>query len=185
MKYKQRLDTQDLFLGKAKQEDLECIFKNYWSSEISSKYMLWTPQKDLIEAQLRLDKTINFQKDHLAFFVYDKRSGEAIGQAGMIEIETDVYEDIGIGLGENFVRRGYGKQVLNCFIDYLFGELNAKKIICSCFADNIASTKLQQSCGLKYSYSKTATRQRDNLTYKSDYYEITKDDWLKNKTLEQ
>ena len=35
-------------------------------------------------------------------------------------------------------------------------ELNGKKIICSCDSRNTASAKLQQSCGLKYSYSKSS-----------------------------
>ena len=180
MKYSTQLETKDLILGKAKQEDLESVFKNYWSSEKTSKFMLWLPQKNLQEAQDRLNKTIDFQKDHLAFFVYEKSTGEVIGQAAMIEIEPDVYEDGGVGLGEKFVGKGYGKQILKCFINYLFGELNAKKIICSCHTDNIPSAKLQQSCGLKYDHSELYTRKKDGLTYKADYYTITKQDWLKN-----
>ena len=180
MKYVTQLETKDLILGKAKQEDLESVFNNYWSSEKTSKFMLWLPQKNLQEAQERLNKTIEFQKDHLAFFVYEKSTGEVIGQAAMIEIEPDIYEDGGVGMGEKFVGKGYGKQILKCFIDYLFGELNAKKIICSCHTDNIPSAKLQQSCGLKYERSEMYTRKKDGLTYKADYYTMTKQDWLGN-----
>ncbi len=99
----------------------------------------------------------------------------------MKEMKPGIYEDIGIGIGENFVGNGYGKQILNCFINYLFNELNAKKIICSCHYENIASEKLQKSCGLKYAYSKMHTREKDGMSYRVDYYEITRDEYLQNK----
>ena len=46
----EKIETKDLILGKAKQEDLENIYNNYWCSEKSAKYMLWVPQKNLQEA---------------------------------------------------------------------------------------------------------------------------------------
>lgn len=170
--FREKLETKDLILGKAKQEDLHSIYNNYWCSAKTARYMLWTPQKNLEEAQERLDKTITFQKDHLAYFVYEKTTGEAIGQAVMLEIEPGVWEDGGIGIGEKFVSKGYGKQILNAFIDYIFNELKAKKIICSCDSRNIPSAKLQQSCGLKYSHSEKTFRKRDGEEYILDYYAI-------------
>ena len=62
MEFKKQLETKGLVLGKAKQEDLESIFNNYWCSEVPAKFMLWVPQKNLEEARDRLNRTINFQK---------------------------------------------------------------------------------------------------------------------------
>ena len=74
--YKNQLETKDLILGKAKLDDLENIFNNYWCQEETAKYMLWPTQKNLIEAKDRLIRTINFQKEHLAFFIYEKSTGK-------------------------------------------------------------------------------------------------------------
>ena len=178
MEYTKQIETQDLILGKAKQEDLESIFNNYWCSEKTAKYMLWVPQKNLQEAQDRLDRTIKFQKDHLAFMVFEKKTGQAIGQVGMFEKEPKVFEDMGIGIGEKFVGKGYGKQILKGLVDYIFSELGGETVICSCHTDNIPSAKMQQSCGLKYDHSEMYTREKDNLTYKSDYYKITREEWV-------
>ena len=184
MEFKKQLEAKDIILGKAKQEDLHSIYNNYWCSEKTAKFMLWIPQKNLAEAQDRLDRTIAFQEDHLAFMIYEKATGEAIGQAAMIEIEDGIWEDGGIGMGEKCVGKGYGKQILNCFFDYLFGELNAKKVICSCHPDNIPSKKLQQSCGMKFTHTQEFTRKKDNVTYNAEYYAITKEEWesLREKT---
>lgn len=175
------IETKDLILDKAKIEDLDNIYNNFWKFEETAKYMLWSPCKNLQEAKERLKQIIEYQKTNLSFFVYEKETKRAIGMAGMSEIMPNVYEDSGIGIGVTSVGKGYGKQILKAFIDYLFNEQNAQKIICSCHTDNIASAKMQQSCGLKYTHSEILTRKKDNLTYKSDYYEITREDYFKNK----
>ena len=177
MNYITQLETKDLILGKARQEDLEAIYMNYWSSEISAQYMLWSPQKNLDEAQDRLNRTINYQKDNFAFFIYEKASNQPIGQVAMKEVEKGIWEDCGIGMGENFVGKGYGKQILTCIINYLFSELNAEKIICSCHPDNISSQKMQLSCGMKFTHFQPYTREKDNVTYMAMFHEITKDTW--------
>lgn len=177
MKYIDKLETKDLVLAKAKMEDLESIYNNYWCSEVTAKYMLWSPQKNLDEARDRLVRTINYQKENLAFLIYDKKTKEAIGQVAFVEIENGIYEDRGLGLGEKFVGNGYGKQVLNCMLEYIFNSLNAEKVYCSCHTDNIPSARMQMSCGLKYSHSIMVTRDKDLLTYKSDNYVITREDW--------
>ncbi|MBE5738197.1 MAG: GNAT family N-acetyltransferase [Clostridiales bacterium] len=178
MKYAEKLETKDLVIGKAKMEDLESLYNNYWKSEVSAKYMLWTPQKNLDEARDRLIRTINYQKDNFAYLIYYKETMEAIGQVAFWEIEEGVYEDKGLGMGERFVGRGFGKQVLNCMLRYMFEQLGAKMVYCSCHTDNIPSAKMQQSCGMKYSHSYEVTREKDGLTYKSDNYVITRDEWF-------
>lgn len=176
---KQRFETKDIILGKAKQEDLHSIYNNYWNSETSARYMFWVPQKNLAEAQDRLNRTINFQKSNYAYFIYEKKTGEAIGQAAMVELDDGVWQDGGIGMGEKFVGKGYGKQILNCFIDYLFTEKNAKKILCSCHPDNNPSRQLQLSCGLKFSHLEEVKREKDNEPYLYEFYSIDRSEWNK------
>ena len=176
-----KIETKDLILAKATMADLESIYHNYWCSEKTAKYMFWVPQKNIEEARDRLERTIEYQKNNFAFLVYEKSSGQAIGQTGMKEISPNVYEDSGIGIGEKFVGRGYGKQILKAMIDCLFEKCNAEKIVCTCHTDNIPSAKMQQACGLKYSHSEIVTRPKDGLVYKSDFYEITKQEWQTKK----
>ena len=176
-----RIETKDLILAKAKLEDLQNIYNNYWKHEETAKYMLWNTCKSIDEARARLEKVIEYQKGKTAYFVYEKTSGQAIGMAAMIEIAPNIFEDGGIGIGKDFIGKGYGKQILNALIDYTFTNLKAEKIICSCHTDNTASAKLQQSCGMKYTHSEIVDRKKDNLTYKADYYELTKNEYLANR----
>ena len=170
--YKDKIETKDLILKKAELNDYKDIYENFWKEENTAKYMLWKPCTSLEEAKERLEKFIEFQKNKMAYFVYEKATMKAIGMASMKEVEPGVYEDGGVGIGSKFTGKGYGKQILNAFIDYIFNELKAKKIICSCDTRNVPSAKLQQSCGLKYSHSEKAVRKRDGEEYTADYYEI-------------
>lgn len=172
--YKERLETKDLILKKAIMEDVNDMYRNIWSEEESARYMLWTPTKSMEEAKERMSKTIEFQKDRIAYCVYEKQSGQAIGFAGMKEIDDGVYEDSGIGIGTKFVGRGYGKQILMALVDYCFKELEAIRIVCSCRTENIASKKMQLSGGFKYSYSQAKIDKRNGLGYTLDFYELVR-----------
>lgn len=172
--YKERIETADLILAKAKMSDLEDLYQNYWSQSKTAKFMLWKPAANLDEAHEKLRKTLEWQKDRLSFTVYEKESGQAIGLGGMKEIAPQIYEDAGIGIGTDFVRKGYGKQILTAFIDCIFGELGGQKIICSCDSRNIAAVRLFQSCGLKYTHSAEAFRERDNEEFVADFFELEK-----------
>lgn len=155
-------------------EDVNDMFHNIWSEEESARYMLWTPIKSMEEAVDRMSKTIEFQKDRIAYCVYEKQSGQAIGFAGMKEIDDGVYEDSGIAIGTKFVGRGYGKQILMALVDYCFDELAAIRIVCSCRTENIASKKMQLSCGFQHSQSQAMTDKKNGLDYTLDFYELAR-----------
>lgn len=167
------LETKDLILKAAEFEDWHDIYENLWSHEESAKYMLWSPSRSEAEAQARMKKTIAYQKkNELAYMVYEKKSGKAIGFAGMTRIDEGVYEDTGIALGPDFVRQGYGKQILKALTGQAFGELGAVKFVCSCREKNLASKALQLSCGFVYSHSEDRTDPGTGEAYVLDFYEL-------------
>ncbi|MDF2545097.1 MAG: hypothetical protein K0S47_4815 [Herbinix sp.] len=170
--YKEQIETKDLVLKKASMNDVNDMYINIWSQEETAKHMLWIPTKNMEEANDRMIRTIEFQKDKIAYLVYEKKSGQAIGFAGMKEVENKVYEDSGIAIGPHFVGFGYGKQILTALINYCFEDLGAMKIVYSCRSENIASKKLQQSCGFHYTHSHPMVDKRNGLQYVLDFYEL-------------
>ena len=122
-----RIETKDLILKKAVQSDWEAMYRNLWCHEESARYMLWTVTTSEEEAQDRMRRTIEFEKkEKYALLVYDKRSGQAIGFAGMREIEPGVFEETGVALGPEFVGKGYGKQILNALVEEAFYTCSAQ-----------------------------------------------------------
>lgn len=164
------LETKDLIIKKGEQKDWKDMYYNLWRHAESAKYMLWNVTTSEEDAQIRMEKTIAFEETHpYCWLVYEKASGQAIGFAGMIEIEDGVYEDTGIALGPDFVGKGYGKQILNAMVDFAQDELGAKKMVLSYRSQNIASEKLQESCGFTYSHSEEKVDPRNGESYVLKY----------------
>ena len=102
-------ETKDLFLDKAKPSDWVAMYKNVWSQPESAKYMAQRVTTSEDEAKIRMQKTIEFQKTHDTYLIYEKVSGEAIGFAGIEQLGPYTYQEAGICLGPKFVGKGYGK----------------------------------------------------------------------------
>ena len=167
------LETKDLILKKASLSDWPDIYHNLWKHEESAKYMLWNVSKTEEQAQIRIQKTLAYQKeDPFSYFVYEKKSGKAIGFAGMIEIAPNVYEDTGIAIGPAFVRKGYGRQILMALVGQAFDQLGATKFVASCRSQNDASRQLQLACGFVYSHSEDRTDPRNGTPYVLEFYEL-------------
>jgi len=166
------IETKDLLLNKGKPEDWHDMYINLWRHEESAKDMLWKPVHSEEEAIERMKKNLAFMdKNDLSWFVYEKKSGQAIGFAGMEKIAEGVYEDTGIAIGPDFVRKGYGKQILTGLMQEAAIKYGAKKFVCSCRKSNLASKQLQLSCGFTYTHSQQKTDVRNGETYVLDFYE--------------
>ena len=163
-----KLETKDVVLKKAEFTDWKAIYKNLWMHEESARYMLGTPTKTEEDAKTRMFRTIEFEKkpeNKYLFLVYLKETGEAIGFAGMREREPEIYEECGIALGPDFVRKGYGRQILNALTDEA-KKAGAKKFYACNRVGNVASRELQLACGFQFeSMSEEKTDPRTGEKY--------------------
>ena len=147
-----KLETEDLVLRKAKTEDCEALYHNLWKHAESARYMLWTPVKSKKEAIDRMSRTIAFQKiEKYAFIVCLKETGEPNGSAGMRDSGDGVYEETGSALGPDFVRKGYGRQLLNALTDEA-KRMGAIRFLASNRVKNEASRGLQMACGFSFDH---------------------------------
>ncbi|MDD7738497.1 MAG: GNAT family N-acetyltransferase [Fusicatenibacter sp.] len=143
------LETVDLVLDKAKFSDWKGMYDHVWSHPESAKYMLWRVTESEEDAKNRIQKTMEFQKTHDTYLVYERASGEPIGIAGVEKIAPFIYQEAGICLGSDYVGRGYGKQILQCLIRYCREEHQAKEFYYSTREENVASNKLALSFGFE------------------------------------
>ena len=82
------IETESLILDKAKFSDWKEMYCNVWSRAESAKYMAWNLTTSEENAKIRIMKTIEFQKEHDTYVVYEKSSGKAIGFAGVEKNQT-------------------------------------------------------------------------------------------------
>ena len=166
------IETKDLILRKAVFDDWKDLYENIWRHAESAKYMLWKPTASEEEAKARMMRTIDYERNHEGgFIVQEKASGRAIGFAGITEIGPGTFEDTGIAIGPGFVRRGYGKQVVNALVDFAFGTLDGERFVYSCRERNEASIALASSCGFVYTHSELRNDPRNGEEYTINFYE--------------
>ncbi len=161
---------EKIILRKAKIKDLDSMWNNIWQDKELAKYMLWKPVENIEEAKIRLEKTIEYQKSNLAFYVCFEESDEVIGFLGAVNKGDGVFEDCGICIARKYQGNGYGKQALQLLLKIIFDELDGKEFIYSCFEENKKSQKLCESLGFEYKYSKQCIRKWDGLNYPAKYY---------------
>lgn len=165
------LETKDLLLKKAVQEDWSEIYQNLWRHAESAAHMVWEVTRSEQEAMERMKRTVAFQRTHkYAFLVYEKAAGRAIGFAGMTKIAPGIYEDTGIALGPDFVGKGYGTQILDALTTEA-EKSGAYKFIASCRKANIASHNLQLHCGFTFTHEEDRVDPRDGQAYVLEFSE--------------
>lgn len=166
------LQAADIYLAKANFEDWSSMYQNIWSRPESNRYMLWELTTDEEAAKLRIERTIEYQKTHNTYLVYEKLSGQAIGFAGLEIIVPCVFQETGIALGPDYMGKGYGKQILRLLLKYA-ASLGGKEFFYSTRAANTASVALALSCGFTYHHSLPKQDPRNGESYELVYYRKT------------
>lgn len=162
---KTAMETESLVLRKATFEDWQAMYRNVWSRAETAKYMAWNITASEKEAQARMERTIAYQKTHDTYLVCEKKSGEAIGFAGIEERTPHVYQEAGIALGPEYVGKGYGKQILQLLLNYCAEELGGTEFYYQTRASNVASKALARSCGFSYQYAEDKVDARTGKAY--------------------
>ena len=154
-------ETEHLRLGKARQEDWESMWKNVWSRPACAKYMYWDVTETEKEARDRMRRTVEFQRLRPdAWLIYEKASGLAIGYTGLRELEPGILEETGVCIGEDYFRRGYGREILRLLIK-MVRERGFKEFRVYVRQDNTASRQLILSEGLPFWKQEEITWQKD------------------------
>ena len=82
------------------------------------------------------------------YTVEDERR-QIIGSLTLREIDGHRSARLGITIGADFVSHGYGKEALEVFLDYYFGEMGFAKMILDVAATNLRAVRTYQSIGFR------------------------------------
>ena len=167
------LETKDLILAKAKFSDWEDMYRNVWSRPESAKYMIWRVTTSESDAKERILRVIQYQEKHEEYLVYEKSGGKAIGFAGVEEFAPQAWQETGICLGPDYVGKGYGKQILQCLMEYCKTAYHAEEFAYSAREKNEAAHRLAESMGFCRIGSELREDRRDGSRYTLVKYNIT------------
>ena len=152
---------EHIILRKAREEDYRSMLKHVWGDEEVYRWMLFQPTLTETEALDRCRRSIQYQKDHLAWFVALKDTDEAVGLCAIRETDPGHYEEAGIGIGKAFQGKGYGKEIVSLLLELAFEKLGAEDVRYGFFQDNMKSRKVAEHFGFVYDHSEEMVRPWD------------------------
>lgn len=155
------------------------LFKsNHLNNYLSSLYAL-SPDKINFELTERIvrDRLLTsiiyyyYKMEHYLILYYViKKNEEIIGAISLFtnnnknDINNDEVE-IGIFIGQEFARQGYGTEAVKLLIDFVRCNSQIKRIKWICEIDNVASINIASKCNFVYSGSGMFDDKRSSLNY--------------------
>lgn len=163
------IETNRLILKEYDEKYAKKAHLNFFSSKITAKYVLWRPTERVEDVIDKINYWLNEVKIDIFWMIHKKEDDEPIGFVSADEIEPNIYGNIGIAIGENFVENGYGSEVLTELIKHI-KSLGGKQIHYSHFKENEASKKLALKFGFKFYKSDKRVRRYDNKEFEELFY---------------
>jgi len=146
-----RFQTDRLIVRDISKEDIDPLLKIYGKKEnmkfISDGKYGWS-KVQLIEKYNKCNK--NYDLGVGIFTICLKNTTGIIGEVGLFDSFGDLQKlESGYILDNTYWGQGFGKELCNGLIKYSFNNLKIEKFISRMYAENIASVRLSEQCGMK------------------------------------
>jgi RimJ/RimL family protein N-acetyltransferase len=150
---KMYLQTSRLILRNFIDNDIERFYAYRNDPEVA-KYQGW----EIPYPREKAEKFIHSMKDKFApkqgewiqFGIALKANDELIGDLGCFIKKEDARQAvIGFTIASNHWRNGYAAEVLPCFLDYLFEDMDMHRLTADCDDENTASYRTLEKLGFR------------------------------------
>ncbi len=146
--------NSDIYLRALEPEDMDLLYKWENDTRLWQKGGSITPFSRYVIRQYiaNSDQDI-YEIKQLRMIVVERESEIAVGTIDLYEFDAlNKRAGIGILIDDNYQRRGYGIQALQCIERYAFNHLHLHQIYAYIAVDNLASISIFAKAG----YSETA-----------------------------
>ncbi len=171
------LKTNRLLLRPLTPSDAAAMFKNWTFDERAAKYCTWYPHKSINETEMLLKMYLDQQNKgfNYRWGIVLQESNELIGVIDVVDLLDDNKTAvIGYVLGYEFWNKGFATEALSAVIVRLF-EDGIEIVKANHHINNIASGKVMEKCGMKFTHNDKAKRKfNSNETCDIRCYEIKK-----------
>ena len=174
------LEGKNIRIRKAEEKDSRSMLENVWGDKAVYQWMLYQPTITEEDAIDRCRRSIQYQKDHFAYFVALKDTDEAIGLCAVRENTPGHYEEAGICIGKKYQGKGYGTEIVFLLLELAFQKLGAVDFRYEYFQDNVRSRRLAEHFGFTYDHSYDMTRPWDGAEKRIDSCILTRTAYLQN-----
>ncbi len=181
------LETEHLILRPTHEEDLKVLWEILLDENVSKYYLTSKINDDWEEEKKWQYKKLShaLDKDVFQWSIVLKSENKCIGQISCQKIENnndDSVRDVGWFLGLDFQGHGYGSEAAKKMLDYMFNDVEIRKIETSAAIVNTPSWKIMEKLG----FHRTGEIKKGKYTMLPEpvdcyCYEITREEYIKLK----
>jgi RimJ/RimL family protein N-acetyltransferase len=117
------------------------------------------------------------ERNHTTFAITLTATGELIGAITLIEKRIHLRAEIGYWIGYQHWGNGYATEATKAIIDWGFSERGLNRIFAHHFAENPASGRVMQKCGMSYEGTIRDCVQKDGRFIDTPMYSILRREW--------
>ena len=161
--------TERLLLRAFRVDDAEDIF-NIWTKDPRvAKYTAWEAHKSVEDTKAFVNYIVQQNSEHDYNWIIEIKN-KVIGTISVC-YSDEVTEIAGIAytLGYDYWGKGYMTEVAKAVKEFLFEEVNYRKIIAGCDSENISSSKVMENIGMKREAVLRKQIKRKDGTWGDDY----------------
>ena len=180
------LETDRLILRRLTIDDAESAYKNWCSSDIVSRYVLWEKHKNVEETKelFKMWEEDYNNLDTFRWIVELKDTKEVIGTIDVCNKKFLKFStcEIGYCYGEAFWNKGYGTEALKRVLKFLFEEVGLESIYAYHASNNPASGKVMKKSGMTYEGTlRSRIIDKEGLRNDLISYSMIKEDYFNRK----
>ncbi len=148
-----RIETKRLILRPFTLSDVQDMYENWASDPDVTRYLTWLPHRDISETETILSAWCALYDDPRIYnwAVEYRETGEVIGNISLVD-RSDRHENCELGycLARDFWNRGLMPEAVRAVITFLFHDVGFYRISARHRADNPASGRVMEKCGMLY-----------------------------------
>jgi [ribosomal protein S5]-alanine N-acetyltransferase len=150
------LETPRMLLRPFEANDAAIVFPWMTDTEIM-RYMPTGQDYTLEQVQARVNRYMNHQEQrgYSRWMIFDRATGEAIGDAGILYLPATGENELGYRLVKPWWGKGLATEVAEAWMQYAFNELGMTELIAFSHPDNVASVRVMEKCGFEFLRNET------------------------------
>lgn len=145
------LETPRLTLRPFEASDAQTVYPWMTDGEIQ-RFMPTGQDYTMEQVEARVARYMAHQEKHgySRWLIFDRATGEAIGDAGILHIPASGENELGYRLIKSRWGEGLATEVAKAWMEYAFTELGLTELIAFSHPDNGASVRVMQKCGFEF-----------------------------------
>lgn len=145
------LETPRLTLRPFEAADAATVYPWMTDEEIQ-RFMPTGRDTNMEQVEARVARYMAHQEKYgySRWLIFDRATGEAIGDAGILHIAASGENELGYRLVKARWGEGLATEVARAWMEYAFNELGLTELIAFSHPDNGASVRVMQKCGFEF-----------------------------------